>query len=338
MIRNGLESRDRQAIEDQAREWLIRLDGDAPLTAVERGALQRWAGQSPAHLQELRRLSRFWDQANVLAQLTSSPRERVSAGSSYRDARRFRGLGATLVLVVGMALGYWLWRPSMTASNGHYVTAVGQQRVWKLADGSLLQLNTATRVSVEYSGKERAVHLLRGEAHFVVARDPDHPFEVYAGADVIRAVGTAFSVYLQDEQVRVTVSEGRVALASLSESAAHDSGKLSLGALDSGQSAVLRTGVAQVQHLDQSGLERQSAWRDGLLVFTGQPLSEVIAEVSRYTPIHIEIVDPALQSLAIGGRFKVGDLPAILDALEQKFNIRVERIDERRIRLHAPAG
>jgi RNA polymerase sigma factor (sigma-70 family) len=276
-----------------------------------------------------------------------APQARGSGGR-----RRCVAIGAVFLLAVAVSLGSWLLHQRISATNGLYATALGEQRTWTLVDGSIIQLNTGSRVQVDYGGELRTVRLLRGEAYFAVAHDAQHPFEVHAGVDMIRAVGTAFSVYLKDDQVRVTVSEGRVALASFGKDAepidSHAAAKVGtrmgsrnpsakfLRSLDSGQSATLDETAAEVHFLDEKSLERQTAWREGLLVFSGQPLSEVIAEVSRYTSMNIEIVDPRLRSLPVGGRFEIDDLPAILDVLESNFNIRVVRPDEQHIRLLAP--
>ena len=347
-----LEFSDPKAIEDQAREWLLRLDGDTALTTQELAALRKWTGQSPAHRQELLRIARFWSDANVLAHLSVPlPKPRVKGLSALVDARRFALVGTVFLLAVALSLGSWLFHERVTGTNGLYATAVGEQQIRTLADGSIIQLNTGSQVRVDYDRNYRAVYLLRGEAHFTVAHDPAYPFEVYVGVDVIRAVGTAFSVYLKGDEVRVTVSEGRVALASIehdapvsnsSPSARTEAGAASrnssaqfLGSLNSGQSATLNRAVTEVRNLDKTSLERETAWREGLLVFAGAPLSEVIEQVSRYTPINIEIADAKLRSLPVGGRFKVDDLPAVLDVLESSFNIRVVRPDPQHIVLLA---
>ncbi len=69
---------------------------------------------------------------------------------------------------------------------------------------------------MDYDEGFRDVHLLQGEAHFSVAHDKNLPFRVFAGAGQIRAVGTAFTVYLKNDSVDVTVTEGSVALAAIS--------------------------------------------------------------------------------------------------------------------------
>ena len=104
-------------------------------------------------------------------------------------------------------------RDPITAANGLYATAVGQQTTTVLPDGSQIILNTNSQIRVKYGDQYRQVHLLQGEALFTVAKNSSRPFRVYAGSGQIQAIGTAFSVYLKGPVVQVTVTEGRVALA-----------------------------------------------------------------------------------------------------------------------------
>ena len=73
-------------------------------------------------------------------------------------------------------------------------------------------------------------------------------------------------------------------------------------------------------------MERQLAWREGMLLFDGEPLSEVIAEVSRYAPIEIVLSSPALRDLRIGGFFRAGDTQALLNTLSTSSDVDVERV------------
>ncbi len=75
------------------------------------------------------------------------------------------------------------------------------------------------------------------------------------------------------------------------------------------------------------------AWHEGYLVFSGEPLSEVVEQVNRYSPVTLHIADPKLATIAVGGRFRIGDLDAILDVLRANFGIQSSRIDERDIQL-----
>jgi ferric-dicitrate binding protein FerR (iron transport regulator) len=65
-------------IQRQARKWLVRMDGDKRLTETEKKALREWMSRSARHRQELARLARFWNQANILTELVGcfGPRRR----------------------------------------------------------------------------------------------------------------------------------------------------------------------------------------------------------------------------------------------------------------------
>src|SRR5262249_55442924 len=89
-------------------------------------------------------------------------------------------------------------------------TGIGERSLVVLADGSKLTLNTSSAIHADFTGRERRVTLVRGEAYFDVAKDPTRPFIVTARSRNVIAVGTAFDVRLQDRQVKVTLVEGKV--------------------------------------------------------------------------------------------------------------------------------
>lgn len=337
---------DRTTIAEEAREWLIRLDGDDEPSQADIAALNEWVGRSPAHREELSRISAFWNDANILTEL-SIP---LNSRPRRQKPRRLAAAAAVCLLGIGVALTVWLYPQSMVAANGIYATAIGELQVQTLADGSIVQINTDSQVQVDYSDSLRKIRLLRGEAHFDVSDDPDWPFEVYAGKGMVKAVGTAFSVRLSQDKVKVTVSEGRVDLAVVADrvnSQKYQPVLETIGTLGHGQSAVFssqavnaerRDGgigsiVPEIDTLAEQELARRLSWREGYLVFAGEPLSYVIDEVNRYTPMTIDIADPALSQLRIGGRFKVGELDAMFDVLQSSFGIQVSRLDDQHIQL-----
>jgi len=261
-----------------------------------------------------------------------------------------------------------LWtRPEpFTTTNGLYATAVGQQQDTILADGSVVLLNTNSQINVEYGTRYRDVHLLQGEAHFTVAKNTGLPFRVFAGNGRVQAVGTAFSVYLKNNAVDVTVTEGSVALASLvmpeglviqNEPTTTAAGSNitnsnvyteDLGTLKAGQSTTIRSVVDDqvsqagtldvIQIVDDQEMTKRLSWRQGLLTFAGDPLEQVVDEISRYTTVSIEITDPAVRAIKIGGQFPVGETDAMLDVLEVNFGLRVTRLGQDHILLSAAEG
>lgn len=359
---------DRSTIEQEAAQWLIRLDGDEPLSKRELAALREWLARSPRHRKELNNLNSFWAN-NILTELVV-PLGRHETRRGWRALltqvlRSVPSLAATVAALMVLAgIGLWFFSNPLIESNGLYLTAVGQQKSLTMADGTVVQLNTNSQIQVEYNEQYRNIRLLQGEAHFEVAKDAQHPFRVYAGAGRAQAVGTAFTVYLKDDGVNVLVTEGRVALASLGRStpmsttpsppevdkpAAVDpyvnTASNNLGILKAGEAVTLDTtdagndGHTQlmdvVQVIDEDELTRRQSWRQGLLVFSGEPLEQVVLEISRYTTVSIEIPDPDLRQIQIGGRFKVGDIDNMFDALETNFGVKVNRLNYNRVQLKA---
>ncbi|MGX4675639.1 FecR family protein [SAR92 clade bacterium H246] len=396
MTSNIYQLDDRTTIEAQAREWLIRLDRDQALSQQEKAELRQWADTSPAHKAELTRISAFWDDANILTELWTPAYEPSGMGAklaqfgrwlsqrSWADlswaalSQSFSGrqplspearlgsytVAATALVSIGIVYIAALM-PSPTATNGLYVSAIGELHQQTLADGSVIQLNTDSQIQVDYSDNSRKIRLLRGEAHFDVSHNPDWPFEVYADQGMVKAVGTAFAVRLNPDSIKVVVNEGRVDLASViapaqvkasdtdqantpAQPVAQTLSTQKIASLDLGQSAEFsRRGVTQhaagsasqqlktINHLAHPELERQLAWRTGYLVFEGDSLSNVVDEINRYSTVHIEIADPGLADIRVGGRFKVGELEAIFEVLETSFGIQVSHHSNHQIYLTA---
>ena len=337
------------AIEAEAAVWISRLDAGVP-SASDLAAFEAWKAQGPHHRDAADRLGGLWSDLDLLGQL-APPASAVSMGSRrspprgslrpYRPTFRWAAIAAGLVIVVALAMtSASLLRPPTDI----YETAVGAQRTVNLADGSSIQLNTNSRLEVRYSRRARDLKLVRGEAFFEVAPNPRRPFSVYTQDGVVRAVGTAFVVRLRGDRVEVTVTKGTVELASFTRPPAavpldraerwprHPLATVSAvaGAVET---AVIVEDKVESRALQPPEVTRRMAWRQGMLAFEGEPLSEVVAEVSRYTNMEIEIADPALKSLKVVGYFNVGEVEPMLEALEASFGVRVERPDGSHVRL-----
>lgn len=223
-------------------------------------------------------------------------------------------------------------RHSHPLTRVSYETPVGGQRKITLADGSSVILNTNSLLDVDFSGQCRDVHLRRGEAYFDVVHDKARPFTVYANNYVVRDIGTAFDVHLSKAGlVEVGVTKGSV------EVRPADGGQVSgpaksLGIIAAGQNIVLGEKVERAKVVSSPDLGRTLAWRQGQLIYTGQPLAEVLADVSRYSNIQIELADPALENLPVGGAFRTDQIEAIFAALENNFGIHAEWVDPQHVR------
>jgi transmembrane sensor len=198
----------------------------------------------------------------------------------------------------------------------HQTERGGFERV-VLPDGSTASLNTNSEIRVHFTHHHREVVLTRGEALFAVARDELRPFEVTAGGNAVRALGTCFSVRLRAAgKVEVLVLQGEVAVDN--PRPASDRSVLSTG----DDATIDAQGRAQIERVDAPGMAHKLAWIHGQIWFQHCALSEAVAEFNRYNSSQFVLADPALAQLHIGGSFATTDPAAFMAALEHVFGIR----------------
>jgi transmembrane sensor len=241
--------------------------------------------------------------------------------TAWTPARRAL-LAAATVAAFLLGLGLVLWQPD-SDSPQLYSTSVGPAEEFILEDGSSIVLNTASEISVRYTERSRDVTLLRGEARFTVARNSDRPFQVHAGTTLVRAIGTAFTIRLQPRtrgasvSTEVLVTDGTVEIVRTTDRR--------LLSLTAGRSAKIDAGRVTVTSVQPAEIDNQLAWIQGLIVFNGDPLSDVVSEFNRYNTRQLRIDDPAIAAMRISGTFVATDVGSFLTALEG-LNIRAKRV------------
>ena len=299
----------------EAAEWLVKLDNQLDrggLSAADRAQLRRWLRQNPEHGQILQRQAELWGDMDVLATYARAhPRPR----SRHAPAFALATLGALAIVCSGLWL--LLSAPGEPGAERLVATAVGEQREERLADGSRVHLNTDSLITVQFGAGERRVRLLRGEAAFDVAHDPQRPFSVYAHHRVVTALGTRFTVRLGAQKVRVAVAAGKVALGRASPEPNRRPAQ-DVMFLVQGQRAELPlagNAAPVLAAMDQQAQERTFSWLQGRLIFDDERLATIVAEISRYTAAKVTIA-PELGDIRLSGRFKTGDTEALLEALE----------------------
>lgn len=247
---------------------------------------------------------------------------------------------ATLMVVANLYLLSAVMLPVQEGiyQTATYQTARGEQQSVTLTDGSTILLNSDSQVRVRYTRQARDIELIKGEAHFDVVRSRARPFSVHAAEGVARAVGTAFTARRRpDDQLEVTVTEGAVALhppartgASSAMAAPHPQ---PIAAMDAGDWAIMTPhGVTERQALPADQVAQNLAWHRGFLSFEGAPLSTVLARFDRYTPIDVDLADPALSRVPIYGYFRIGDVAGLRRAVEATGVIDADQVGEASLR------
>ena len=324
-----------EVIRLEAAAWLAQLE-TGEMDSPDLAALREWMGRSHRHVAEVRRLAELSASMNVMNEF-AGPLEQAAA--TFEPVLRKRGrmmlypaLGLAMLFVAVLIL---FTQFNQGEPERSLVTRIGEYAEHTLADGSHISLNTDTRLEIAFTAQVREITLLAGEALFTVAKDPDRPFVVNAGSRRITAVGTAFVVRLGDEDVEVSVTEGVVAVSSITIRAA-DVGP----SVDSAEPIQLREKQTlklrvnenekalqpDIRPISDNDLRHKLAWREGLLYFYRSPLTEVVSEVSRHTGMRISILDPELQQREFDGLFRVGETELLLEALSIHGDIRMTRV------------
>ena len=214
-----------------------------------------------------------------------------------------------------------------------HVTPVGGQQEIRLADGSLVNLNTDTALSVVMTPSAREVHLARGEAYFEVASDPRREFRVFAGAGVVRVKGTAFNIRHRGGGMSVTVFEGMVSVEPGAPTSGAGNADSPVPREEFGANHVLGVGEQirisdrslVVRRLASKDLVNSQAWRNGKLVFVGATLAEVVDEFRLYIPERIVFIDEDIAALKVGGVFDTDNADSLFTALEVALPVKVVR-------------
>jgi transmembrane sensor len=308
-----------QDIEAKAAEWLMRRE--QPLwSPADQVALDGWLNESMSHKAAFWRLEHAWQMADRIGAL--SPRDIAPRPSRAGLPLRWwyaGALAASLLLAIAF-IGLHSWPTlSLPRTADTFDTGIGGHRIVPLADGSRIELNTATNLRTLISEKRRDVWLDRGEAFFEVAHIEGSTFVVHAGPRLITVVGTQFSVRRDDNKVTVAVVQGRVRVEDTTPGASSASITVTPGdvAIGLGSSTmVVSKPVAAV--------EDKLTWRDGRLVFDGVTLAEVADDFNRYNRQQLLISDPSAAAIRISGTFKASNVEAFVRLLKEAYGLKVE--------------
>jgi transmembrane sensor len=327
--------------EREASAWFARLGAD-DVTAEDRAQFELWRDAHPYHARMFDELSATWQEIAKSGPLVRAVNFGQSMNAAARPATRRRLLWGAAAASIAMLVVGVAWNLYRQKEETRFQTAVGEQAAIALPDGSSFDLNTNSRVGVDYSARSRVIHLERGEAYFKVAHDTQRPFWVRAGDYWVRAVGTAFNVYLRPTGVEVTVSEGTVSVVNATERdtpPTDPSVTQSAAAVTAGEQADARGHAKVIHELNSTQLNRLLAWRKSSLYFQDQPLGEVVNELMRYTTLKIELSDEALRQLPVGGTFQTSPegAEALLTMLRDGFGASIRRDGQGHVYIEPPA-
>ncbi len=343
-------------IEERAGAWLSKRES-GHWSAEDQAHLTQWLNACTANRVAYLRQEAAWEYALRLQALKgNTPRGEIPSPEDWRlspffsdghsaiappfaridpnpNAREVRALrdvmrgkpslkrfafAASVLLAIAASIAWYSW-----SQDPSYRTPIGVTAAVPLPDGSKITLNTDSEIHVAVTKKERRIELNKGEAFFNVAKDPTRPFIVTVGNRHVIAVGTAFSVRREGNDIHVLVTEGKVRI----EDDTFSSSKSNPVPVTAG--GIARAGDAGiiVQQNSLPEIEDYLSWRAGYLIFRETPLADAISEFNRYNEQKILIQDPAIAAIRFSGKIHPTSFEPFIRLLEDSFLIRAQRAD-----------
>ena len=305
-----------QADIETAIGWLVRLQGEAA-TESDWHAFDAWLTASLVHAEAYDAAQAFDQRLDLDARLAEHAPANDPATDNVvplRQSHRAWAWSAGAAIAAALVAGAVLVPASgvMSGQETTYSTGVGERKTIALDDGTRIELNAASSLTVRFERKTRHVALGDAQAFFDVAKDPKRPFLIEAGDTQVRVVGTAFDVRHRDGQVAVAVQRGEV------EVRPADANPFRLRP---GQGLSHAEGQADAR-LATVAIEEVSGWRQGRLIYRDQPLSQVVGDLNRLFPRPVKLADAKAADMRLSGVLIVDEQDAMVGRLSHLLPVR----------------
>jgi transmembrane sensor len=299
----------KDSVRAQAIEWHIRLrHGDDAAW----DAFAEWLAVDPHHAEIYDEI----EQADLaieplLSEVTFLEAANDTEAPADPPASRWHwwGLGGG-ALAASIAAAVFL-APQGATSRYEVATGPGQREIVTLEAGTLVTLNGSTRMTFDRKDP-RFASLAAGEALFQVRHDNARPFALEVGESRVEDLGTVFNVVRDAGEVRVAVAEGKILYKSQKEAIP----------LQAGQ-ALLDRSSAEAIRVTRAPINSVGAWQRGRLVYTGEPLSQVAADLGRALGVRITVA-PDIADRPFSGAIAIdGSGPDQLKRLMPALNVTI---------------
>ena len=278
----------------------VRHLGSGSATSRDVEETKQWGRKSAAHGQALTRASLLWDRLgpageNLLRRsgepmLTGwkpeAPQRLPSRRAMIIGGAAFAGAAGCYV-IARPPLGLW---PSLQDMLADYHTATGEQRKLTLSSGLQLTLNTKTSLNIRPQGNDiDHIEVVTGEVA-IATEASQRKVIVIAGNGQIKAQQARFDVRRDGHVTNVACLAGKLDIVCRAKTLTVEAGR---------EVAYTDQWLTLPSVVDPAQI---AAWQDGLLIFHYTPLTDVVAEVNRYRPGHVFVLNAELGRRLVNGR------------------------------------
>ena len=247
-------------------------------------------------------------------------KKRVRKGMAVRILRFVASMAAAASLAVGVT--YFIMSDKeeenimvqrFEAPEGHRTEAV-------LSDGTMICLNSGSRLEILSSGKNERRVRLDGEAYLNVAHNEDRPFILETSEMEVKVLGTSFDVSTYGNVHSVVLVEGSVEVnnAVSSEKTVIEPDQMYVFDRSTGQS-----GVKYVDALSMV------TWKDGYLNLQNMTVEELFSRLEHYYGVRIICSDDSKDTFTMSGKLILESrIDTVMDNLATLLDMKYSRLSE----------
>lgn len=293
-----------------AAQWHVELTADTNIDKTQQ-AWKSWLSKQPENQWAWQQLEKLQHQLKQLPgdlafNSLAANAEELPSSTRRNMLKSIAGVG----VISSSSWLAWQYSPVSVMLADHH-TVTGEIREVQLADGSIVMLNSASAINVDFSEIERRIILQQGEIMISTSSHHDiRPFHVQTRQGLLKPLGTRFSVQQQKDYTILSVFEHQVKVS-----------------LPNKQQTICTAGnqliFTQTEFEPFAPLvEGEDAWVQQKLIINDMPLDSFLNELARYRPGVIR-VEPELSKFHISGTFDVSNTDQALMAVTRLFPVDV---------------
>ena len=220
-----------------------------------------------------------------------------------------------LLVSFGWVLYFELGQPEAAPVNPEIQTLAkvnpkGQKSTFALSDGTIVTLNSESRLTFPSRFVGSRTVELEGEAFFDVAKNVHLPFIVKSKSIETAALGTSFNVkaFEEDEVVAVSLVTGKVLVREEAENSGHEEVYLSPG-------EKILYNPLDGTHFKTELTNADYAWKEGTLTFQQAGLPDFVKAIERWYGVTVSLQGHPANKWSVSGSFTNETLRVVLESI-----------------------
>lgn len=322
------------SIEDQAKLWVLEAQHDPAAQA----AAMHWCDEAPEHRIAFDKVEAALMRFDAAGERIRSREHEGRSGHSrqrlWKLAIAASIIGVLIIGVLGfMKEGDQRQQQSKVAAGGDHVqdeplilsTKRGEVRKVTLADGSVVTLDTDSRLLVWMRSDRRVLELNHGRVHFEVAHDRSRPFTVVADGGTTTALGTSFDVERRTRcKVNIALFEGKVAVTPPCRPQRVDGPPLSQYLKPGERLRYSLSAAQEAPAVPEAAPENEGQWVTGVKSYDDETVGSILAEVNLYSQVQLVADTPEIATMRVSADLHVRNPQNVARHLARSLGLTVE--------------